>query len=666
MGGTSMATPATAGAAALIRQYYIDGFYPTGVKTPANTITPSAALMKATLIVSTRNMTGYYTSDNGSSSSKANVPTNGQGWGRIVLDDALYFASDPRKLEINDITGGINNGESHPYNINVGSNTLEDFKVVLVWTDYFGTQSASDPLVNDLNLTISDGTNTYRGNVFGTNGYSITGGSYDATNANEVVWLQGSTVANKSITITVSGYDINHGPQPYALVICGDIGTSGTRTLNFDRDSVKIVYPTGSLKNNKSKTIDDKFEKINDINSQKRIINKSKLHLKLSERKIINNNFRNPLDDTLAYHDTSAYYIKLPNSYGDLGWGNRFTPNYDNDTLREIWFAAGQNLSTSGTPYIYRFRICSNNSGIPGGVLDSFDVSSDDITASSWNGWDIGSFGLLFDTGEDFFVTVHPIGMTSNDTMTIIMDDGTYPAGLGRSYENYSDNSWHTMGEGYGTDYSFLFETVLGYPSPIPTDTATFYIKNDPSSTENLIIYNATDEKDTCWIDTIITPITTIPPGDSAPVNITIDTSGLMDNIYYSNIIIESNATNGTKSNNSIPILLDLNTGLHSGISTIVNKKLTSKLNLIATKNPFIHTTDLKFALPSECDVNITIYDISGKKLNELTNKKYTAGIYKIKWDGKDSNRKTLPSGFYFAKMTTGNKSLSTKIIKLH
>src|SRR5205085_8423383 len=46
--GTSFASPSVAAAAALIRQYYTDGFYPTGVATPPNSFVPSAALMKAT------------------------------------------------------------------------------------------------------------------------------------------------------------------------------------------------------------------------------------------------------------------------------------------------------------------------------------------------------------------------------------------------------------------------------------------------------------------------------------------------------------------------------------------------------------------------------------------------------------------------------------------
>ncbi|HYO76093.1 MAG TPA: S8 family serine peptidase, partial [Thermoanaerobaculia bacterium] len=52
--GTSWASPTTAGAAALVRQYYTDGFYPTGAAKAANRFTPSAALLKATMISAAR------------------------------------------------------------------------------------------------------------------------------------------------------------------------------------------------------------------------------------------------------------------------------------------------------------------------------------------------------------------------------------------------------------------------------------------------------------------------------------------------------------------------------------------------------------------------------------------------------------------------------------
>ncbi len=72
--GTSASSPAAAGLTALIRQYYVDGWYPTGSRNPADGFTPSAALLKATLVSSAVDM------------EKARpIPDRCQGWGRVQL-----------------------------------------------------------------------------------------------------------------------------------------------------------------------------------------------------------------------------------------------------------------------------------------------------------------------------------------------------------------------------------------------------------------------------------------------------------------------------------------------------------------------------------------------------------------------------------------------------
>jgi len=56
--GTSMAAPLCAAAAALIRQFYQEG-YLSGAKDTSKGFNPSAALVKATLIHSTKALDGY-------------------------------------------------------------------------------------------------------------------------------------------------------------------------------------------------------------------------------------------------------------------------------------------------------------------------------------------------------------------------------------------------------------------------------------------------------------------------------------------------------------------------------------------------------------------------------------------------------------------------------
>ncbi len=213
--GTSMACPAVAGSGILVRQYYMDGFYPSGVATLADQFTPSGALIKATLLNSSVDMTGI-----------AGFPSNSEGWGRVLLDNALYFSGDARNLIVlADIwnANGLTTGQSSPvYNVNVNGNG-ESFKVTLVWTEKEATVNANPVYINDLNLVVTGPGGTYLGNVF-SGGQSTTGGAADTKNNVEQVLL--NTPAVGSYTVQVNAPTVNTtGPQGFALVVTGSVSS---------------------------------------------------------------------------------------------------------------------------------------------------------------------------------------------------------------------------------------------------------------------------------------------------------------------------------------------------------------------------------------------------------------------------------------------------------
>lgn len=212
MSGTSMASPAAAGFGALARQYYADGFYPSGAATPADAFTPTSALVKATLLSSAQNMTGV----------SQPIPSNCQGWGRILLDNALYFPGDARRLWVSDDTTGFpmgSSGETRSYDVTVNGASVP-FKVSLVWTDFPSTPAANPHLNDDLDLEVVGPGGTYLGNVF-TGGQSTTGGSADRRNTVEQVLRLAPTPG--TYTVTVRSFNVPNGPQPFALVVTGDI-----------------------------------------------------------------------------------------------------------------------------------------------------------------------------------------------------------------------------------------------------------------------------------------------------------------------------------------------------------------------------------------------------------------------------------------------------------
>jgi hypothetical protein len=218
--GTSWSAPSVAGAAALVRQYFTDGFYPTGVATPANAFAPSAALLKAMLIAAARSVPNDWTYNVGLTPAKP-APTFEQGFGFPVLDDAIYFPGDQARVRVADIplAEGLMQGDTATLQLHVAAGT--PLKVALVWTDPAGIpRGVSDPtpeLVNDLDLRVTDSTGT---TLLGND--SLHPGQPDRLNNVEVVSI--ATPPAGLYTISVNASHLGSGPrQSYALVVTGDL-----------------------------------------------------------------------------------------------------------------------------------------------------------------------------------------------------------------------------------------------------------------------------------------------------------------------------------------------------------------------------------------------------------------------------------------------------------
>jgi subtilisin family serine protease len=241
-GGTSYAAPVAVGVAALVRQYFTEGFYPSGAKNAADQLTPTAALVKATMLNSAVSMTG--TDNSGGPISP--IPSNEQGWGRIRLDQSLVFAGGARKLLIDDHRATWAAGATTPVTYTVqGVTAGQQLKATLAWTDYPGVPDSppsaqpnidnpsswnAAQLVNDIDLKVEGPSGTYLGNVF-TNGTSSTGGTADRRNNVEQVLIASASAGD--YTITVTPFSIVQAGQDFALVVtwgapgAADGGTDG-------------------------------------------------------------------------------------------------------------------------------------------------------------------------------------------------------------------------------------------------------------------------------------------------------------------------------------------------------------------------------------------------------------------------------------------------------
>ncbi|MDQ7798710.1 MAG: S8 family serine peptidase [Candidatus Edwardsbacteria bacterium] len=229
MSGTSMSAPIVAGATALLRQYFTDGWYPTGTKIAANGFTPSAALMKATLAISGDSTTSWCGSF---------VPDSLFGWGRVNLDTALYLSGNQVKLLVNDNRTGVNTGEAVEYLVNIPAGA-SGLKISLTWTDYPGSTTAAKALVNDLDLdAYNPAAARYRGNRYGSvlPRQSVT----TATDNDNIDILEGIKVVAPPTgiwRIRVTGKNVAMGPQPFALVITYRTALPAMGKVYLDKNS---------------------------------------------------------------------------------------------------------------------------------------------------------------------------------------------------------------------------------------------------------------------------------------------------------------------------------------------------------------------------------------------------------------------------------------------
>jgi len=96
------------------------------------------------------------------------------------------------------------------------------------------------------------------------------------------------------------------------------------------------------------------------------------------------------------------------------------------------------------------------------------------------------------------------------------------------------------------------------------------------------------------------------------------------------------------------------NTGIYQ-----VDPKLPTDFALAGNyPNPFNPVTTIEFQLPNASEVEVSIYDVTGKRVETLVNERLDGGVYKVAW-----NASSMPSGVYFARMTAGEFSATHKVM---
>jgi len=79
--------------------------------------------------------------------------------------------------------------------------------------------------------------------------------------------------------------------------------------------------------------------------------------------------------------------------------------------------------------------------------------------------------------------------------------------------------------------------------------------------------------------------------------------------------------------------------------------------------NPFNPVCFIEYALPDDCYVILSIYNIFGQKVRVLVDKHQGAGYKSVIWDGKDSKALEVSTGVYFYKIKARNFEQTKKMV---
>ena len=84
-----------------------------------------------------------------------------------------------------------------------------------------------------------------------------------------------------------------------------------------------------------------------------------------------------------------------------------------------------------------------------------------------------------------------------------------------------------------------------------------------------------------------------------------------------------------------------------------------------AYPNPFNPVTSLRYDLPQNEIINITIYDMMGRIVKTLVNGSQTAGFKSVQWDAKNDRNDPVSAGLYLYTIQAGDFRKTKKIVLL-
>ena len=224
--GTSFSAPVVSGNAALIRQYFEEGWFPCGSKGCSNqSMNPSGSLVKAIIMNgATQTLKNVQKVPSGQIMERVVEYDNNAGMGLINLMNSLPLSG------VNDMDAfGINNRPINDGNFDYiivktkrcNNNEMDTLRVTLSWYDPPGARNCAHCLINDLDLVVEK-TDNERNSVI--KRYYPNGLSNGPDTKNNVERIRVTTMSGDEdmlLKIIVKARNLSTRNQKYSLIATG-------------------------------------------------------------------------------------------------------------------------------------------------------------------------------------------------------------------------------------------------------------------------------------------------------------------------------------------------------------------------------------------------------------------------------------------------------------
>ncbi len=104
---------------------------------------------------------------------------------------------------------------------------------------------------------------------------------------------------------------------------------------------------------------------------------------------------------------------------------------------------------------------------------------------------------------------------------------------------------------------------------------------------------------------------------------------------------------------------------LHDGVTGVGGARGVTRILSLSGSNPFRDLTTLRFSQPREGRAQVTIHDLSGRRVRTLLDAIHPAGSRELAWNGTNDHGRAVPAGLYLVRADAAGEVASLRLVRM-